>query len=48
MKWTPIEGARIQLTVLPGWVLQLVRHGDRTRGVWTNGRSVWSVESALA
>lgn len=48
MKWTPIEGSIVRIPGLPGWVLQLTRHGDRTLGVWTNGKSVWSVPAAQA
>ena len=43
MKWTPLQGASIRLRQLPGWVFQLTHNGKRTLGVWTNGKSVWTV-----
>jgi hypothetical protein len=43
MKWTPLQGAKITLQQLPGWVFQLTHNGTRTLGVWTNGKSVWTV-----
>jgi hypothetical protein len=48
MKWTPITGAKIALRALPGWVFQLTHNGTRTLGVWTNGKSVWTVAAAEA
>jgi len=43
MRWTPIDGANVRLPNLPGWVFQLTHNGQRTLGVWTNGKSVWTV-----
>ena len=43
MKWTPLQGANITIRQLPGWVFQLTHNGKRTLGVWTNGKSVWTV-----
>jgi hypothetical protein len=43
MRWTPIDGVNVRLRILPGWIFQLTHNGDRTLGVWTNGKSVWTV-----
>ena len=48
MKWFPLDGSRVRLTAVPGWVLQLTHNGNQTLGVWTNGRSVFTVLAAEA
>lgn len=48
MKWKPIQGAMVTLRELPGWVFQLTHNGTHTLGVWTNGKSVWTVRAAEA
>jgi hypothetical protein len=47
-KWKPIEDSSIKLPQLPGWVFQLTHNGLRTLGVWTNGKSVYTVLAAQA
>jgi hypothetical protein len=48
MKWVPLDGATVRLSVLPGWALQLTHNGSQTLGVWTNGKSVFTVLAAEA
>jgi hypothetical protein len=43
MKWLPIDGSRVRLAAVPGWVLQLTHNGNQTLGVWSNGRSVFTI-----
>lgn len=47
-RWRPIAGARLKFPALPGWVLLLTHDGQRSLGVWTNGRAVWAVPSSEA
>jgi hypothetical protein len=48
MKWFPLDGSSVRFTAMPGWVLQLSHNGSATLGVWTNGRSVFTVLAAQA
>jgi hypothetical protein len=48
MKWYPLAGSSVRFTVLPGWVLQLTHNGSATLGVWTNGKSVFTVPAGDA
>ena len=48
MKWYPIADSSVKFRFLPGWVLQLTHNGSQTLGVWTNGRSVFTVPAASA
>lgn len=48
MKWFPIDGSRVRLAAMPGWVLQLTHNGSQTLGVWTNGKSVFTVLAGAA
>lgn len=47
-QWRPIAGAKVSFPALPGWVLLLTHDGERSLGVWTNGRAVWGVPSGQA
>ena len=47
-KWQPIAGAKLKFDALPGWVLLLTHNGERSLGVWTNGRAVWAVAAGQA
>ncbi|MDD9934316.1 MAG: hypothetical protein OXT09_11975 [Myxococcales bacterium] len=48
MKWYPLSGSSVRFTVLPGWVLQLTHNGTATLGVWTNGKSVFTMPAGQA
>jgi hypothetical protein len=48
MKWFPVADSTVRLPALPGWALQLTHNGKQTLGVWTNGRSVFTVPAAAA
>jgi hypothetical protein len=48
MKWYPLSDSSVRFAQLPGWVLQLTHNGSQTLGVWTNGRSVFTVLAAAA
>jgi hypothetical protein len=48
MKWTPLDGSTIRFSILPGWALQLTHNGSQTLGVWSNGKSVFTVLAAAA
>jgi hypothetical protein len=48
MKWSPLDGSSVRLPKVPGWVLQLTHNGNQTLGVWTNGKSVFTVLAAAA
>lgn len=48
MKWYPLNGSALRFHALPGWVLQLTHNGAETLGVWTNGRSVFTVAAGQA
>lgn len=47
-RWRPIAGAKLSFAALPGWFLLLTHDGERSLGVWTNGRAVWGVPSGQA
>ena len=47
-RWRPVAGAKLKFEALPGWVLLLTHDGERSLGVWTNGRAVWAVPSGQA
>jgi hypothetical protein len=42
-RYRPIAGGKIAFPALPGWVLLLTHDGERSLGVWTNGRAIWPV-----
>jgi hypothetical protein len=48
MKWFPLAGSTVRVAALPGWNFQLTHNGRQTLGVWTNGRSVFTVIAAAA
>jgi hypothetical protein len=48
MKWVPIDGSKVRLPALRGWALQLTHNGSQTLGVWSNGKSVFTVLAAAA
>lgn len=48
MKWFPLAGSTVRVAALPGWAFQLTHNGRQTLGVWTNGRSVFTVAAAAA
>lgn len=48
VQWRPIAGAKLKFPALPGWVLLLTHDGQRSLGVWTNGRAVWAVPAGDA
>jgi len=48
MKWFPLDGSKVRLAAVPGWVLQLTHNGQQTLGVWSNGRSVFTVPAGAA
>jgi hypothetical protein len=48
MKWFPLDGCNVRLAAVPGWKLQLTHNGNQTLGVWTNGRSVFTVLAGAA
>ena len=45
-KWTPMTNSAVRMPSAPGWVFQLTHNGSQTLGVWTNGRSVFTVPAA--
>ena len=48
MKWFPLEGSTVRIPAARGWTLQLTHNGNQTLGVWTNGKSVFTVLAAVA